>query len=107
MIFPLLTGDIINDDGWCIKEHNYEKYFREYVNRWSTAKFVVKDEKSFMLGALPRINANHPKLDADIQKVLKKAKIEFPSKNPFYNVIAQAIELVVWIRRCTILLKKI
>jgi sulfhydrogenase subunit alpha len=104
--FPLLTGDIINDDGWCIKEHNYEKYFREYVNRWSTAKFVVKDEKSFMLGALPRINANHPKLDADIQKVLKKAKIEFPSKNPFYNVIAQAIELVVWIRRCTILLQK-
>jgi sulfhydrogenase subunit alpha len=97
--FPLLTGDIVSDEGWHIKEDNYAKYFREYVERWSTAKFVVKNNKSFMLGALPRINNNLPKLDADIKAVLQKAKIHFPSKNPFHNNVAQAIELVVWVRR--------
>ncbi|MBR9692505.1 Ni/Fe hydrogenase subunit alpha [Candidatus Woesearchaeota archaeon] len=102
--FPLLTGDIISDEGWRIKERAYGKYFKEYVDRWSTAKFVVKNGKSFMLGALPRINNNHPSLDADIKAELKKAKIHFPNKNPFYNNVAQAIELVVWVRRCKKLL---
>lgn len=103
--FPLLMGDIISDSGWRIEEHQYEKYFKEYVDRWSTAKFVVKKGKSFMLGALPRINNNHPVLDEDIKRVLKKAKISFPSKNPFHNNVAQAIELVTWVRRAKRLLE--
>jgi len=103
--FPLLTGDIVSDSGWRIKEQEYERYFTEYVDRWSTAKFVVKQGKSFMLGALPRINNNNPKLDEDIKAVLQKAKIRFPSKNPFHNNVAQAIELVVWVRRCKRLLE--
>ncbi len=103
--FPLLTGDIISDDGLVIKEHEYERYFTEYAKPWSTAKFVVQRGKSFMLGALPRINNNHPRLDEDIKAVLKKAKIHFPNKNPFYNNIAQAIELVVWTRRAKRLLQ--
>lgn len=97
--FPLLTGDIVSDTGSRIKERDYERYFTEYVDRWSTAKFVVKQGKSFMLGALPRINNNHPRLDEDIKSVLKRSKVAFPSKNPFHNNVAQAIELVVWVRR--------
>ncbi len=97
--FPLLLGDIVSDTGWRIKEKDYGKYFTEYVDRWSTAKFVVKKGKSFMLGALPRLNNNLPSLSKDIQSILKKAKISFPSKNPFHNNVAQAIELLVWVRR--------
>lgn len=102
--FPLLMGDIVADTGWRIKEQEYERYFTEYVDRWSTAKFVVKKGKSFMLGALPRINNNLPSIDADVRRILKKAKIHFPSKNPFHNNVAQAVELLVWVRRCKKLL---
>ncbi len=104
--FPLLTGDIIADTGWRITEREYERYFTEYVDRWSTAKFVVKKGKSFMLGALPRINNNHPRLDPDIHRILTRAGVRFPSKNPFHNNVAQAVELVTWVRRCRALLKK-
>jgi sulfhydrogenase subunit alpha len=103
--FPLLTGTLVSDKGLRIPEKDYERYFTEYVDRGSTAKFVVHEGKSFMLGALPRINNNYDALDADIKRLLKAAKIRFPSKNPFHNIVAQAIELVWWTRRATRLLE--
>ncbi len=97
--FPLITGDIVSDTGEKIPEHDYESYFQEYVSRHSTAKFVVKGKKSFMLGALARVNNNRDLIDKDVQRVLARAGVSFPSKNPFHNLVAQAIELVHWVRR--------
>jgi len=103
--FPLLQGVIVSDRGWRIEEREYEKYFTEYVDRFSTAKFVVKKGRSFMLGALPRVNNNIAFMDRDIKTLVKRSGIAFPSKNPFHNIPAQAIELVHWTRRCKRLLK--
>ena len=103
--FPLLKGVIVSDKGWRTKEEEYGKWFREYIDRFSTAKFVVRKEKSFMLGALPRVNNNLDSMDKDIKVLVKRSSIAFPSKNPFHNIPAQAIELVHWARRCKRLLK--
>lgn len=103
--FPLLTGRIRSDAGTDFEEHEYEALFTEYLDRFSTAKFVVRDGKSYMLGALPRVNNNYDAMDADVQRLIKRAKLSFPSKNPFHNLVAQAIELVHWTRRCKKLLE--
>lgn len=104
--FPTITGDVVSDEGWRIKQDDYPKYFSEYIDLASTAKFAVKQGKTFMLGALPRINANIEHIDKDIRALLKKAKIRFPSKNPFHNLVAQAIELVHWVRKGQVILRK-
>jgi len=104
--FPTITGDVVSDEGWRIKQDDYPKYFSEYIDLASTAKFAVKQGNTFMLGALPRINANIEHIDKDIRALLKKAKIRFPSKNPFHNLVAQAIELVHWVRKGQVILRK-
>lgn len=103
--FPLLTGTIVTDNGERIEPHQYERFFTEYINRFSTAKFVVHKGKSFMLGALPRINNNLESLPEDLRTLVEKSGIHFPSKNPFHNIVAQAIELVHWVRRAKKLLE--
>jgi len=97
--FPLLSGRLVSDKGTVFKQDDYEKYFREYVDRYSTAKFVARNKRSFMLGALPRVNNNWLQMDKDVRALVEKSRIMFPSKNPFHNIVAQAIELVHWIRR--------
>ncbi|RME32036.1 Ni/Fe hydrogenase subunit alpha [Candidatus Woesearchaeota archaeon] len=102
--WPLLTGTITSDAGKTFAPERYEEYFTEYVDRWSTAKFVVRRGKSYQLGALPRINNNVHGLAPDLLAKCKRAGITFPSKNPFHNIVAQALELVHWVRRCQKLL---
>lgn len=102
--WPLLTGTLVSDAGEEFDQHAYERYFTEYVDRWSTAKFVVREGKSYQLGALPRINNNVHGLAPDLKAKCRKAGITFPSKNPFHNIVAQAVELVHWVRRAEKLL---
>ncbi|MBR9699162.1 Ni/Fe hydrogenase subunit alpha [Candidatus Woesearchaeota archaeon] len=75
------------------KKH-YRKFVKEYHEEHSTANFVVKGDHRYMVGALPRLNNNHRQLSSDAKKMLKQANIPIPTLNPFYNNIAQAVELV-------------
>ena len=106
-IFSNDATNTINKNGLLetVPARGYEKFFREYVDRYSTAKFVVRDGKSYMLGALPRVNNNWGAMDPDVRKMVAASRITFPSKNPFHNIVAQAVELVHWIRRLRKLLK--
>lgn len=61
----------------------------------------------YMVGALARFNNNRSKLNPEAKKILKKTKIKFPQFNPFYNVLAQAIEIVHCVEESRILLKKL
>ena len=74
--------------------HNYREFLNEYHKPYSTANFVVRSSHRYMVGALSRLNNNHSKLGKDAKKMLRSSKIRLPSKNPFLNNIAQAIELV-------------
>jgi coenzyme F420-reducing hydrogenase alpha subunit len=47
-----------------------------------------------MVGALARINNNATQLNPQAKKTLKKARVDWPSFNPFYNILAQSIELM-------------
>ncbi|MFN3301885.1 MAG: nickel-dependent hydrogenase large subunit, partial [Patescibacteria group bacterium] len=62
--------------------------------------------KIITLGAIARINNNAQQLNPKAKKILKESGLKLPFDNPFYNILAQAIEIVHSIEECQILLKK-
>jgi len=46
------------------------------------------------VGALARINLNEKELCSDAKKSIKDFKLKFPNFSPFYNNVAQAIEML-------------
>lgn len=97
--FPLLTGDVISDNGFRMHPSEYKKFLTEYLTPYATSKFAIKEGKEYMTGALARVNTNYFKLSKDVRAMLDGSTISFPSKNPFHNLVAQAIELVHWLDR--------
>jgi sulfhydrogenase subunit alpha len=104
--FPLLEGTIISDKGLNIEQKDYKKYFSEYINSYSTAKFAVKENKEYSTGALARLNNNYKLLSRNAEQLLKKERKNIPDYNPFHNNIAQAIELVHWVDHAIEILEK-
>lgn len=81
---------------------NYNMYLKEYHESDSTANFVVKEGKSYRVGALSRINLSGCLLHKEAKKYYKLKK--FPNHNPFINNFAQAIELLHAIEECSLIL---
>ncbi len=79
-------------------EEDYGKHLQENIREYATAKFVVKDGKPYMLGALARINLNHGQLGTEAKNALTKSlgtlKTSLPFSNPHHNLLCQAIELL-------------
>lgn len=48
----------------------------------------------YMVGALARINQSAKHLNSEAKEILSGADLILPSKNPFHNILAQAIETV-------------
>ncbi|NQV08495.1 Ni/Fe hydrogenase subunit alpha [Candidatus Woesearchaeota archaeon] len=91
--FAMLYGNLKSLNKEYLKK-DYQRYIKEYHTPYSSANFVVKDEKTYYVGALARINNNHKKLSKDSKKLLDESGMKLPNNNPFSNNIAQAIELV-------------
>jgi coenzyme F420-reducing hydrogenase alpha subunit len=72
----------------------YLEFIREYHQPYSTANFVVRDERRYMVNALARLNNNHAQLRPKAKQLLKRSTLKLPSLNPYENNIAQAIEMV-------------
>lgn len=104
--YSVLDGDFATKNK-SYKRRDYRKFIKEYHESWSTSKFVVREDKRYMVGALSRINNNFKHLSADAKKTIKKSKFKFPSVNPFLNNAAQAIEIVHCIDHALEICKKI
>lgn len=89
------------------KKEDYKKYIKESIEKYATSKFALEDEKIFMTGAMSRLNNNHKFLSGDAKKILKRFDKKLPLKNPFYNNVAQAIELIHYVDRAIMLLSKL
>lgn len=72
--------------------------FLERIKEFQVSEDAVKrtviNEKPYMVGAIARINNGPEKLNSKATKILLEAKIQIPSKNPFHNILGQAIEIV-------------
>ncbi|MBI5158487.1 Ni/Fe hydrogenase subunit alpha [Candidatus Micrarchaeota archaeon] len=78
----------------CFPQKNFADYLDECMNPESTAKYVVRENKEFMVGSLARFNVNMQHLSKNAKKIVRESKIKFPNYNPFYNNFAQAVETV-------------
>ncbi len=78
----------------CFPQKDFAKHLDEGMNPDSTAKYVVREHKEYMVGSLARFNINMEHLSRDSKKLIRESKINFPNHNPFYNNFAQAVETV-------------
>jgi coenzyme F420-reducing hydrogenase alpha subunit len=76
---------------------NAEKFIQdvsELVMPNEKVKRVQHLNRSFMVGALSRINNNFNELNPTARQYFKKLNIELPCYNSFYNIFAQILEIV-------------
>lgn len=67
---------------------------KEVQNGNDVVKRAYFSDKSYMVGALARLNNHREQLNPQAQELLEKSKLKFPCYNPFYNIMSQAIEVV-------------
>lgn len=91
--YPMLNGRIMSS-GKSFSKRDYKSHIEEYHEPQSTANFVVKEGKSYMVGALSRVNNGFRFLSPDAKSIARKCKITFPQANPYMNNFCQALELV-------------
>ena len=98
--YPLLSGGIRCSSpagGVSARDFppgDFHKFVSEYHEPHSTANFVVKDGKSYAVGALARANNNFRFLSREARSLAGECGFSFPSANPFANNFAQCLELV-------------
>ncbi len=84
---------------------NYSQVIDEYQILTLAAKRADYQGESFMCGALARLNINHAKLSGQAKEVVSNLKLNFPLYNTFYNVLAQAIEILYFVEAAAAMLK--
>lgn len=99
--YAVNEGRIVSSLGLNIKTQDYRDYFQESEINYAFAKQSrIKGRASFMVGALARINLKSGKLQETAKSLLKEIGFMIPNNNPFYNNLAQAIEILDGIDRC-------
>lgn len=96
--------EIVSNEGMKVSFNDYQNHLKEQSVKYSSAKFVTLNNKSFMVGALARIANNKEKLNKGTMELSKG--IEIDGGSPFMNNIAQALELVHITDLCIDLLEK-
>lgn len=92
--YAIYEGNIVSTEGLNIPPKKFEKEIEEIQLPYEVVKRVLRKGKTIMPGALARININHRKLNKKAKKVLKSAGLKLPCYNSFYNIFAQAVEIV-------------
>jgi len=81
------------------KTTDYHNYLDEYITPHSTAKFSTINGESFRTGAFARMNISYDQLPDNIKGIIKDSNINIDTYSPYYNNLAQAIEMLYSIDR--------
>lgn len=100
------TGVMNSNAGHSMPVDKFIKIIRETETITTPSKRANLYHKTYMVGALARLNLNHKKLHKEAAFALKKIDITLPSYNSFVNNIAQAAEIMHLLEEAGILLKK-
>ena len=92
--FDFLEGDIVSSDGTHVPESKYRDFLHKVVIPYSESVGYTFDKKTYMVGALARLNLNKQSLHKDTRKDAAKFLQVFPSNNIFHNNLAQGIEIL-------------
>jgi len=92
--YAIYDGDIISNRGLHIPVAKFEENFSELAKQQEVIKKVNHQGKSYMVGAIARINLNRSALRPMAFEYLRSLKWKFPNYNPFNNILAQMIEVI-------------
>jgi sulfhydrogenase subunit alpha len=104
--YAAYEGDwVISNQGKKFKIKDYKKFIQEKIKNNSTAKFGYHQGKGLMVGALARLNLQNKFLNPLAKKYFVLSRFDF--KNPYYNNLAQAIEILHFSEEALKLLEKL
>jgi coenzyme F420-reducing hydrogenase alpha subunit len=72
---------------------DYKSVTNEFVVPQSTAKYTKNKLDSYAAGALARFNNNYDRLHPEAKKVAETLGIQPICTNPYFNTVAQAVEI--------------
>ncbi len=101
------TGKIHSSLYNSLGPEKFIKQIREIETVITPSKRVTNRRKSYMVGAIARLNLNHANLNVGAKRELEKIDLSFPNYNPFNNNIAQAIEIIHLLEKTKKILEKI
>ncbi len=91
--YAILSGRIRSADGH-FEQEDYDRFLTEYHTPDQTANFVVREGRTYMVGALSRVANSIERLSPDARRLAEAGPLLQALDNPFYNNVAQAVELV-------------
>ncbi|MBL7021772.1 Ni/Fe hydrogenase subunit alpha [Patescibacteria group bacterium] len=92
--YGIYSGDIKSSEEETISSTKFSKKITEIKKQYEAVKKAKLSGKSFMVGAIARLNNNHSQLNPRAKALLKESGVKLPTYNSFYNILAQAVELV-------------
>lgn len=104
--YAIYDGEfLVSNFGLKTSPANYKRFIEEKVKSYSTAKFGSYQGRGLMVGALARLCLQNQFLNPLAKKMFANLKINF--KNPYYNNLAQAIEILHFTEEAKKILEKL
>ncbi len=92
--YSFLYGDLIRSDGSKIPSKQYGEFLTHRVIEYSQASGYLFGGRTYMVGALARMNVGKEHLHPNTKQSLSSHISRFPSHDIFHNNLAQAIEIL-------------
>ena len=92
--YPMNEGRLQTTTGQTFAAEDFEQHIREHQVAHSTALHASFNDRPYLVGPLARINLNHDRLPDEVQQILRKTGIRFPSHNMFHSIVARAVEIL-------------
>ena len=92
--YAVYDGDIVSNRGLHIAVDKFEKNFLELQKQKEVVKKVEHNGKSYMVGAIARVNLNRNRLRQEAYNFVNNLGWKFPNYNPFNNILAQMTEVI-------------
>lgn len=93
-------GEMHSSESWIADEKKFRNEIKEQQVNGTVAKLAKRDGHSYATDALARLHINKKNLNPNAKRALKSSGLEFPLYNPFYNTLAQTIEVIHYIEEC-------
>ena len=91
--YPFNAGRLVSDRGLDISIDDYDAHFAERQVPHSTALHSALHGEPYLVGPLARLNLNIDRLPQEVRAPLDAVGISWPSRNPFHQIVARAVEI--------------
>jgi len=92
--YDFLGKTIITHENACVPARNYADHLEHVVKPYSQGSAYTYEGKTFMVGALSRMNLSKKGIHQKTKEAAASALNMFPSQNIFHNNLAQALEIL-------------